>query len=101
MRFLFTENLVTRSLLTDNSETPVRLLTKDVEWDDVDEEDVSAPGGDHVEVGQGAEGRPVDVPRLHRLSFPEFKQKIDFLFLKRTKLNLKILLYRTYPYTDL
>ncbi len=59
--------------LTANSETPVRLLTKDVEGDDVDEKDVSAPGGDHVEVGQGAEGRPVDVARLHRLGFAEFK----------------------------
>ncbi len=73
----------------------MRLLTKDVERDDVDEEDVSAPGGDHVEVGQGAEGSPVDVARLHRLSFVEFKPKIDFLFLKRMKLN-QILPYHTH-----
>ena len=38
-----------------------------MEGNDVDEEDISAPGGDHVEVGQRAEGRPVHVARLHRL----------------------------------
>ena len=40
---------------------------EDVHGDEVDEEDVSAPRGDHVEVGHGAEGRPVDVARLHAL----------------------------------
>ena len=43
------------------------LLTKDMKRNDVDEEDIAAPGGDHVEVGQRAQGRPVDVARLHRL----------------------------------
>ena len=40
---------------------------EDMHGDEVDEEDVSAPRGDHVEVGHGAEGRPVDVASLHTL----------------------------------
>ena len=40
---------------------------EDVHGDEVDEEDVSAPRGDHVEVGHGAEGCPVDVPGLDTL----------------------------------
>ena len=40
---------------------------EDVDGDQVDEKHVAAPGGDHVEVGQGAERAPVDLPRLDGL----------------------------------
>ena len=40
---------------------------KDVKGDQVDEKYVAAPGGDHVKVGDGAEGGPVDVSRLDAL----------------------------------
>ena len=40
---------------------------EDVHGDEVDEEHVAAPRGDHVEVGDGAEGRPVDVASLDAL----------------------------------
>ena len=40
---------------------------EDVHGDEVDEEHVAAPRGDHVEVGHGAEGRPVDVASLDAL----------------------------------
>ena len=38
-----------------------------MEGDEVDEEDVAAPGGHHVEVGDAAEAGPVDVARLDAL----------------------------------
>ena len=40
---------------------------EDVHGDEVDEEHVAAPRGHHVEVGHGAEGRPVDVASLDAL----------------------------------
>ena len=40
---------------------------EDVHGDEVDEEHIAAPRGDHVEVGHGAEGRPVDVAGLDAL----------------------------------
>ena len=40
---------------------------KDVHGDQVDEEHVAAPGGNHVEVGYGAQGGPVDSSGLYGL----------------------------------
>ena len=40
---------------------------ENVDGNQVDEEHVASPRRDHVEVGQGAEGRPVDGPSLDAL----------------------------------
>jgi hypothetical protein len=92
----FTENLVTRSLLTANSETAHQRRVGEWCWwgrriRPRRRPCRSRPGS------RGPPSRccPSSPPFISRV----FKPKLDFLFLKRTKLNLNNTV--PYPYTDL